>query len=535
MGASLTYLSEPVRSKDVDDGRVPRRARFGACGMQGWRRNQEDSHLAVADLDGTGRLSLFGVFDGHGGRGVSRYAAEKLPAILKATNEFKSGDYAQALTAAFFQVDVQLRTEEGRREIERLDATAAQGKIRVDVPRRVYQRMNKHNLRVERAKARDSEPPQSDDQGGLDSMVNGSGSENGKLSCATQDNASGLDKAASDLDEQSKRQDEELIDAMQPEDGEEEDDDVEDEELEEEFIKLVEGDEDVETRGPNQDGEAVDADGEEGGGDTELETIELDPSQVMKDPTPEAQGCTAIVCIIVWGEDSPEGANGARLICANAGDSRCVLGGFRDASVVSHAMSEDHKPENDVETARIEKAGGHVAHMPGGARVMGDLNLSRALGDLRYKDRPDLPAAAQKVTADPEIREKTLTSDDRFLVFGCDGIWERVENHEICEKLWKRLEETRGKEEQETVLLSTLGAEVCDEGLCPSMQPSENPSFDGSGCDNMTILLIEFDRPGEAFKGTVEASTASAAATAGSEHTAGAGEPSPKRAKTSDA
>lgn len=44
-------------------------------------------------------------------------------------------------------------------------------------------------------------------------------------------------------------------------------------------------------------------------------------------------------------------------------------------------MSIDHKPDNIDEKKRIEKAGGFVSD----GRVNGNLNLSRALGDLEYK------------------------------------------------------------------------------------------------------------------------------------------------------
>ena len=37
-------------------------------GMQGWRRGMEDSHIAHTDLDNG--VSLFGVFDGHGGGSI---------------------------------------------------------------------------------------------------------------------------------------------------------------------------------------------------------------------------------------------------------------------------------------------------------------------------------------------------------------------------------------------------------------------------------------------------------------------------------
>ena len=42
-----------------------------------------------------------------------------------------------------------------------------------------------------------------------------------------------------------------------------------------------------------------------------------------------------------------------KVIVANAGDSRCVLA--RAGNAV--ALSEDHKPENQVELARITAAG----------------------------------------------------------------------------------------------------------------------------------------------------------------------------------
>merc|ERR1740139_1400220 len=87
--------------------------------MQGWRRNMEDEHLAAWQLDED--ISLFGVFDGHGGRGVSRFAAQHLPSLLKETEEYKKGDYAPALEKAFLRVDEKLREDQGRQAVEALD------------------------------------------------------------------------------------------------------------------------------------------------------------------------------------------------------------------------------------------------------------------------------------------------------------------------------------------------------------------------------------------------------------------------------
>lgn len=50
------------------------------------------------------------------------------------------------------------------------------------------------------------------------------------------------------------------------------------------------------------------------------------------------------------------------------------------------ALSEDHKPDNELEKKRIEQGGGIVAD----GRINGNLNLSRAIGDLEFKNNKDL-------------------------------------------------------------------------------------------------------------------------------------------------
>jgi serine/threonine protein phosphatase PrpC len=87
----------------------------------------------------------------------------------------------------------------------------------------------------------------------------------------------------------------------------------------------------------------------------------------------EGKGCTANVLMIV----------NSLLICANAGDSRCVLGeGGRAVP-----LSTDHKPNLKKERDRIYKAGSTV-NVEG--RIDGNLNLSRAIGDIAHKKNPKL-------------------------------------------------------------------------------------------------------------------------------------------------
>ena len=117
-------------------------------------------------------------------------------------------------------------------------------------------------------------------------------------------------------------------------------------------------------------------------------------------------GCTA--CVALFTKDS--------IICANSGDSRCVLARGTNAL----EMSQDHKPDNVEELRRIEAAGGFVEE----GRVRGILSLSRALGDLEYKLNKKIGVEAQMITCVPEIKKVELTSDDKFLIIACDGIWD---------------------------------------------------------------------------------------------------------------
>jgi serine/threonine protein phosphatase PrpC len=91
-------------------------------------------------------------------------------------------------------------------------------------------------------------------------------------------------------------------------------------------------------------------------------------------------------------------------------------------------MSEDHKPENAEEKARIEKAGGFVEDN----RVKGVLNLSRSLGDLEYKSDPKIKMADQMITAMPEVRKEKI-DDACFLIIACDGIWDCLTSSEAVD------------------------------------------------------------------------------------------------------
>lgn len=123
-------------------------------------------------------------------------------------------------------------------------------------------------------------------------------------------------------------------------------------------------------------------------------------------------GCTANVVMITKTE----------IICANAGDSRAVMG--KKGKVKD--LSVDHKPDTPSEKRRIERANGYVEE----SRVNGMLALSRSLGDFEYKNNTILKPEDQIITAFPDITVEKIMNDSDFIICACDGIWDCMSSQE---------------------------------------------------------------------------------------------------------
>lgn len=140
------------------------------------------------------------------------------------------------------------------------------------------------------------------------------------------------------------------------------------------------------------------------GGDASDETLRKIPQNV---------GTTACVVLMTATE----------IYCANTGDSRAILG----QGTSTFDLSDDHKPENEDELIRIEAAGCDVTD----GRVAGKLSLSRAIGDLAYKQNKNLTVDAQAITCVPDISKRERNHEtDCFVLIACDGIWDVVTSAE---------------------------------------------------------------------------------------------------------
>ncbi|OLL25221.1 Protein phosphatase 2C 3 [Neolecta irregularis DAH-3] len=166
----------------------------------------------------------------------------------------------------------------------------------------------------------------------------------------------------------------------------------------------------------------------------------------------DPSGCTATCCIVT--DDN-------RIFTANAGDSRAVLG----CRGQSKPLSFDHKPQNEIEKARICAAGGYV-----------DFGRVNAIGDFEFKKNASISPENQIVTAFPDVTEHQITADDEFIVVACDGIWDCQSSEEVIKFVRRGI--TADQELHK----------ICENLMDNCMAPSSETG--GVGCDNMTVIIV---------------------------------------------
>ena len=127
-----------------------------------------------------------------------------------------------------------------------------------------------------------------------------------------------------------------------------------------------------------------------------------------------------------------------KIISANAGDSRAVMGRHINGKWVSIELSHDQKPNNPGEKERILAHGGRIEAYKD--ENGGDFGPPRVW--LKYEDVPGLAmsrsfgdevAASVGTISEPEIEEYEITDEDKFIIIASDGIWEFISSQECVE------------------------------------------------------------------------------------------------------
>ena len=86
--------------------------------MQGWRKRQEDAHIAAVSQGDKKDIDVFGVFDGHGGKEISQFVSNHFTQEL-VINKNLPTDMSQALKETFIKMDEIMQTPDSIEEIKK--------------------------------------------------------------------------------------------------------------------------------------------------------------------------------------------------------------------------------------------------------------------------------------------------------------------------------------------------------------------------------------------------------------------------------
>ncbi|KAL8210702.1 hypothetical protein R6Q57_005139 [Mikania cordata] len=131
----------------------------------------------------------------------------------------------------------------------------------------------------------------------------------------------------------------------------------------------------------------------------------------------DAVRSTAVVAVV-----APD-----KIVVSNYGDSRAVL--CRNG--VAIPLSTDHKPDRPDELQIIEEAGGRVIYWDG-ARVLGVLAMSRAIGIISFNNFMNDNYLKPYVIPEPEVTITERTAEDECLIIASDGLWDVVSKDVAC-------------------------------------------------------------------------------------------------------
>lgn len=126
-----------------------------------------------------------------------------------------------------------------------------------------------------------------------------------------------------------------------------------------------------------------------------------------------SMGSTALIALIYIKN------NKKNVKIINLGDCRAVICNKYNIGV---QLSKDHKPDKYDELLRIKKLGGKIEYSKNDDPRISGLSVSRCFGDLD----------CNYISQQPDIFDYKLKTD-KFLVLGCDGLWDVLSNQDVIE------------------------------------------------------------------------------------------------------
>lgn len=460
MGNKELNLAEPITTK-IFKNFENENIRVGVCLMQGWRKTMEDISLVLPNFDG--KNSLFGVFDGHGGSIISQFVACNIGNILKNSKSYQKLNYEQSLIDSFVILDELLKNNKIDRFLKKILQLQKNSKLNYIGHNGIINReLSKNNINNDphtdylffSSSFLDHDTNLKykfpDLQQYLNIKNNIRNNNNNDIYTISKALLNNLNTSINTNFHFSKKRSNSLTKSNSNiiktdnflkniknsfENSQS---------IEEENISILEDLINKELEKPKFEMAL-----------TYKNTDEKDlPSLIANDI-----GTTANICLLKKN----------CIYIANVGDSLSVMYKKKKA----YKLNKEHKTTVEKEYNRIRNEGGRIQNF----RINGKLNITRAIGDLSYKNKKFI--YKQDVIAIPEVYKYPLEDVD-FIVMGSDGFWDYGEDIQtICDNIYNEIKKNPKRD------LCDLIGTIFDKALAKANNYLR-------GTDNMSCIIIQF-------------------------------------------
>ena len=428
MGNEADNVNQANTEKATYDKTLPN-MKIGVCEMQGWRRTMEDAAIVLPNFEKN--TSLFGILDGHGGSIISEFVSVNFKNILIRLDSYKNGDYEKALSETFLIMDELLKNKK--------------------INNFIYTTHNSKEKQKENTKKQNSENGNENivklrfETGIFEFDLNqidlSKGGENTSTTIYEYKHKNSLTPTKKDEINNIK------IEDIFFEKGGKQNAALNTLPLFEDVFNIKSYD--INFNADNKNNLDL------------TKNISNSGKSSLDNLVANDMGTTANIMLI---------KNGVIYI-ANVGDSLSVMYKNKKA----YNLNKEHQTIIESEKERVIKSGAKII----GFRINGMLNLTRAIGDLKFKTNSNLKRHEQSVIALPEITKIEDTEGIDFIIMGCDGVWDCVKRQLVCDFVDREIRENPDKK------LSEILKVIFDRCVSPIWGVI-------LGTDNMSCIIIQF-------------------------------------------
>ena len=402
--------------------------KIGVCEMQGWRRTMEDAAIVLPNFEKN--TSLFGILDGHGGSIVSEFVSVNFKNILIRLDSYKNGYIENALSETFLIMDELLKNK----KINNFIYTTHNSK---EKQKELIKKQNSENGNENIVKLRFESGIFEFDLNQINLSIGGEDTSTTIYEYKRKNSTTPKHKDESN--------DIKIEDIFFEKGGKQN-----------AALNTLPLFEDV------FDQKSYDINFNNNDIKLQLKTNVSSSSKFSLDNLVASEmGTTANIMLI---------KNGIIYI-ANVGDSLSVMYKNKKA----YNLNREHQTIIESEKERVIKSGAQIV----GYRINGMLNLTRAIGDLKFKSNSNLKRHEQSVISLPEITKIEDTDGIDFIIMGCDGVWDCVKRQLVCDFVDRQIRENPDKK------LSDILKVIFDRCVSPVWGVV-------LGTDNMSCIIVQF-------------------------------------------